>query len=76
MIRFISIGNQICDGCDSFAFYNTVTSQFINFNGSESFDDIDEFELFAKGEHYYERCKGLIPFIALIKHNNKQRRQQ
>ncbi len=44
MIRFVYIGSQIVDNSTDFAWFNTVTDQFIEFNGTHVWADWDEFE--------------------------------
>lgn len=39
MIRYVHIGDQIEEGTDQFAFYDTVTDRFIRLGGQEVFDD-------------------------------------
>jgi len=45
MIRFIDLKNQICDGVNNFAFYDTITDTFCVFGEEDQqvFDSIDEF---------------------------------
>ena len=70
MIRFIDFGKQIAvDESDpefprQFAFYNTVSDQFLSANGGQVFDSWHEFEKNATGELSREmisRCFGLCP---------------
>ncbi|SHK69506.1 hypothetical protein [Epilithonimonas mollis] len=43
MIRFINIGDQI-DDKNRFAFYDTIVDKFCEFSGSQSWDNITDFE--------------------------------
>lgn len=61
MIRFVKIGDQINEGQNDFAFFDTVTDSFIDFDGGQVFEDKSHFELFAKDDPRYERCIGLMP---------------
>ena len=42
MIRFVAIGGQIIRGEKDFAFFDTVTDNFITINGYQVFDSMDE----------------------------------
>jgi hypothetical protein len=44
MVRFIFIGGQITEGNQDFAWYDTVTDEFISFAGRVVFDSWDDFE--------------------------------
>ena len=59
MIRFIYIGDQIMEGERDFAFFDTVTDTFLDFDGDQVFASIEEFEAAASGE-LLARCLGLI----------------
>ncbi len=48
MIRFIKIGDQICEDENHFAYWNTITDKFLHFDGECVFDSWEEFI------HYYE----------------------
>jgi len=48
MIRFIKIGDQICEDENHFAYWNTITDKFLYFDGDCVFDSWEEFM------HYYE----------------------
>lgn len=69
MIRFIRIGDQICDGDDAFAFWDTVTDRFVSVAGEVLFDDRDDLddaiqEALRRGVipwDYPDRLRGLIP---------------
>lgn len=58
MIRFIDLQEQIyCDGTQTFAWYDTVTSQFLEFNCSNYWETWDDFE----DDYYIEEGFGNIP---------------
>lgn len=61
MIRFVYIGDQICDGEKSFAFYNTVYDKFVEFDGVQVFDDVRDFDEYSEGHELRDRCKAFIP---------------
>lgn len=50
MIRFIDIGDQILEGENHFAWFDTVTDTFIEFNGVQVFNGWDEFVSFYDGD--------------------------
>ena len=56
MIRFIYIGDQICDGASEFAFFNTVNDKFMTFAGEQVFSNVKDFIEHAKNDEHYERC--------------------
>ncbi len=59
MIRFIDLGDQIyCNGeANSFAFYDTVTSTFETFNGSQDWETVAEFmEDYTQDNPIYIKC--------------------
>ena len=56
MIRFVEIGNQIEEDEDSFAFFNTVTDKFIEFEGEVVFNHLSDFVDCAKNSEYLGRC--------------------
>ncbi len=60
MIRFISIGNQIIDGQNEFAFYDTVTDTFKVFGGISTWSSLKEFTECYEGSEI-ERFLNLIP---------------
>ena len=43
MIRFIDIREQILDGERNFAWFDTITDQFIEYNGTHVWSSWDEF---------------------------------
>lgn len=70
MIRFIDLGKQIAvDETDpdyprQFAFYDTISDQFISANGGQVFDTWNEFHVNAAHEltsERIERCRSLCP---------------
>jgi hypothetical protein len=62
MYRFIDLGDQIIDGVREFAFFDTVTDNFLDFCGSQTFDSIADFKSWAEGSGQdFERCLALIP---------------
>lgn len=44
MIRFIDLKDQIIEDYPAFAWYDTVTDTFENFNGSESWETWSKFQ--------------------------------
>ena len=44
MIRFINIGEQICDGGSDFAWWDTVTDEFIRIYGETVWESWSDFE--------------------------------
>jgi len=45
MIRFIDLGDQItCDGTKEFAWFDTVTDKFLEFNDTHVWGSWDEFD--------------------------------
>jgi len=63
MIRFLRIKGVYLDDKKSFAFYNTETDKLLEFDGSQVFDDIEEFDLYynEKCGYNHDRLIGLIP---------------
>ncbi len=49
MIRFINLGDQITDK-NRFAFYDTITDKFCEFNGSQSWDNVADFKKDFEGD--------------------------
>jgi hypothetical protein len=67
MIRFLNLKNQICEGQNDFAFYDTVSDTICSF-GEESeqvFSDILEFK-YAYGKENEGTTRPLSRFISLI----------
>ncbi len=65
MIRFVRVGDQVDEGEDAFAFYDTVREEFVDFGGSQLFDSVEEFLSWTEGcglaADFLRRCKSLIP---------------
>lgn len=49
MIIFLNLKNQIIEGENSFAFYNTINDRIVSFDNVEVFDSISEFNDFTFG---------------------------
>ena len=60
MIRYVNIGAQINEGEDAFAFFDTITNRFIEFDGEQVFESTIDFA-FHKNHSLYSRCNGLTP---------------
>lgn len=43
MVRFIYIGEQIDEGAKDFAFYDTISDEFIEFYGTSVFSCLEDF---------------------------------
>jgi hypothetical protein len=56
MIRFVKIGNQINEDEDSFAFFDTVTDKFMEFDGEQVFEHLSDFVEIARNSEYLGRC--------------------
>jgi hypothetical protein len=67
MIRFINIGDQITQESNDFAFYDTVTDEFLELQTGPVFSDRSDFEEAANTcsckvcEETFSRCRTLIP---------------
>ena len=60
MIRFIDIGEQILDGERNFAWFNTITDCFFEYNGTQVWSSWDEFvDDFNDYGYEFERFKRL-----------------
>lgn len=63
MIRFIRIGDQILENYDQFAFYDTIRDHFVDLDGTQVFDSIDDLLIhtnFAQTtDEYQNRLVGL-----------------
>lgn len=70
MIRFLNLKNQICEGQNDFAFYDTVSDSICCFgpNMQEVFSSIEEFE-HEFGEHIPLSTKPIGRFLNLIPEN-------
>lgn len=60
MIRFINITDQITDGEQEFAFFDTVTDKFKTFSDSQTWNSIADFISDYQGDEL-ERYLDLIP---------------
>jgi len=60
MIRFIDLGDQICEGSKDFDFYNTINDQFVRFNGVQTWETTEEFIEDYNGDEL-DRYLSLIP---------------
>lgn len=60
MVRFIKLGDQINEGVNEFAFFDTVTDKFITFSDCQTWDCISDFISDYKGDEL-ERYLGFIP---------------
>lgn len=72
MIRFVLIGDQIIEGENEFAFFDTVGDNFVSFDGDYVFSDIDDFNEIGRfcDKTLFERCYNLIPDEIKNKENN------
>ncbi len=66
MIRFLNLKDQICEGSNDFAFYDTVSNTILSFgeDGEQVFSSIEGFEYeYRKGEggRPLARFTSLIP---------------
>lgn len=61
MIRFVDLGSSIDEDRRVFAFFNTVTDQFMSFEDEEVFETVEEFKLAASGYPHLDRFTNLIP---------------
>lgn len=71
MIRFLNIKDQICEGQNSFAFYDTISDTILEFDGDQVFDTLNEFEQAYK-KSYMNKEGGTRPlsrFVSLIPEN-------
>lgn len=59
MIRFIDLGDQIIEGLNEFAFYDTVKDSFCTFSGNCTWESINEFKESYDGND-------LLRFLSLI----------
>ena len=68
MIRFLNLKDQIDEGSNDFAFYDTVSNTILTFCGEQIFDSVDEFTIcynhdFVDGQ---STTRPLSRFIDLI----------
>jgi hypothetical protein len=69
MIRFLNLKNQICEGQNDFAFFDTVSNTILTFDNEQVFSSLQEFENAYKqsymnkegGTRPLSRFTGLIP---------------
>lgn len=64
MIRFLNLKDQITEGVCSFAFYDTVMDEIMDFDDMEVFDTLEEFEQWysvANTSIPFDRFTSLIP---------------
>jgi len=52
MIRFLNLKDQICEGVNHFAFYDTVSDVILQFGDVQVFSSLQEFIF------YFEVCNG------------------
>jgi hypothetical protein len=71
MIRFLNLKNQIEEGENSFAFYDTIAGVVFEFDGEQVFDTLDEFkEAYSKSDwNKKNTARPLSRFMALIPKN-------
>lgn len=55
MIRIVRIGDQIIEGCDDFAFYDTVTDKFLVFDNEQLFGSLEDLQQCINREYNRER---------------------
>uniref|UniRef100_UPI0038928F30 hypothetical protein n=1 Tax=Elizabethkingia miricola TaxID=172045 RepID=UPI0038928F30 len=60
MIVYIDLKDQIIEGEDRFAFYDTITDSFCSFSGCQSWSSMDEFKMDYDGDEI-ERFTSKIP---------------
>ncbi len=67
MIRFLNLKNQICEGSNHFAFYDTISDTILSFGqeGQEVFSSVAEFQ-YAYGKEQEGTTRPLSRFISLI----------
>ena len=68
MIHFIDLGEQILEGERKFAFYNTVSDMFLNYNGNQVWNKWVDFQTdviwhlsVEQGQDIFKRLEPLIP---------------
>ena len=67
MIRFLNLKDQIDEGSNDFAFYDTVSNTILCFSGEQVFDSVEDFKSCFKFEHDEEDpIRPLSRFIDLI----------
>ncbi|MDE5525679.1 hypothetical protein [Elizabethkingia meningoseptica] len=60
MIVYIDLKDQIIEGEDRFAFYDTITDSFCSFSGCQSWTNMDEFKMDYDGDEI-DRFLSKIP---------------
>ena len=67
MIRFLNLKDQICEGSNDFAFYDTVSDTVCSFGelGEQVFSNVGEFQ-YAYGKEQEGTTKPLSEFLRLI----------
>lgn len=70
MIRFLNLKDQICEGENEFAFYNTVSDSICSFGeyGEQVFNSINEFKE-AYGKEQEGTTRPFSRFVSLIPEN-------
>lgn len=63
MIRFINLTDQIIQNTHEFAFYDTVIDKFVEFNGSQNWDCLEDFvdDFNVDGRTEFMRYYNLMP---------------
>lgn len=69
MLRFVKIGGQIIEGDKAFAYYDTVTDRFIEYNGAQVFENWKDFLLWRDGEEDKYPQHDLERFWGITSHN-------
>ena len=69
MIRFINLGEQILEGYNYFAWFDTLTVKFEEYNGSQVWESWEEFEedFKAEPEENKSKMKTLERYKSLFK---------
>lgn len=65
MIRYINLDNQVTDGEKEFAFFDTVTGNFLEFAGAQTWSDRKDFEDCFRNDPNSGRYR-LGRFVSLI----------
>lgn len=70
MIRFLNLKDQICEGQNDFAFYDTVSNTICSFGeqGEQVFSSVAEFK-YAYGKEQEGTTRPLSRFVSLIPEN-------
>lgn len=68
MIRFLNLKNQICEGENDFAFFDTVSDTILTFGDEQVFSSLQEFEAAYKESYMNEEggTRQLSRFTKLI----------